>query len=190
MHSSEAPAATAPINGPDKPRHSKVMSVRSVATSWKRTILILLLAPTVMFSGIIMFSGNMAMADVQKWVDRDGGVHYGDQPPPWADATPVKLRPNVIDTDPHGLPAVRQQRREYLQQPANQRNVAPTTERADLRAYVEHCRKNRGVDCEWEAEAMIDGPATVLFPGDPYIFRRPDVKPPPPGLPLNFQIKP
>jgi len=184
MQQSGAPIASTPISGAEKPHHSRAVSVRLVAAAWKQTILILLLATTV------SFSVTTANADVQKWVDRDGGVHYGDQPPPWADPTPVKLTPNVIDTDSHGLPAVRQQRPAKLQQPVTQRDQAPTTERADLRAYVEQCRKNRGVDCEWEAKAMIDGPATVLFPGDPYIFRRPDVKPPPPGLPLKFQINP
>jgi len=127
---------------------------------------------------------------ITKWVDRDGGVHYGDQPPPWADATPVKVRPNVIDTNSYGVPVHLRERPATRQQPARQPAKAQMTGRADLRAYVEHCRQNRGVDCEWEARAMIDGPATVLFPGDPYIFRRPDVKPPPPGLPLKFSIRP
>ena len=142
----------------------------------------------------VLISSPAAMADsgeqtrIAKWVDHNGGIHYGDQPPPWADATPVKVQPNVIDTDLHGV--IPQYRPADLRQPARQVRKAPITGRADLRAYVEHCRQNRGVDCEWEARAMIDGPATVLFPGDPYIFRRPDVKPQPPGLPLKFSIRP
>lgn len=130
-----------------------------------------------------------AANEISKWVDRDGGVHYGDQPPPSVDATPVKVRPNVIDTRTTRSPVVLPQRPTVLQQRARrEQQVLP--ERAELRAYVERCRRNRGVDCEWEARAMIDGPATVLFPGDPYIFPRPDLKPPPPGLPLKFQIRP
>ena len=133
---------------------------------------------------------NPASANgISKWVDRDGGVHYGDQPPPGVDATPIKARPNVIDTETSQAPVFRPQRPTVLQHRARrEEQVLP--ERAELRAYVEQCRRNRGVDCEWEARAMIDGPATVLFPGDPYIFARPDVKPPPPGLPLKFHIPP
>jgi hypothetical protein len=37
---------------------------------------------------------------------------------------------------------------------------------------------------------MIDGPAAVIFPGDPAVFPRPDLKLPPPGLPLKFAITP
>lgn len=147
---------------------------------------------TVLIGTVLVGGAAMANAAEQtgiaKWVDRDGGIHYGDQPPPWADATAVKVQPNVIDTDLPGV--IPQYRPADVRQRARQVHKAPISERADLRAYIEHCRQNRGVDCEWEARAMIDGPATVLFPGDPYIFRRPDVKPPPPGLPLKFSIRP
>jgi hypothetical protein len=127
--------------------------------------------------------------EISKWIDRDGGVHYTDQPPAWVNATPVKVQPNVIDTETSEAPPNRSYRSLLLQQDARHAHQS-LPERADLRAYVEQCRRNRGVDCEWEARAMIDGPATVLFPGDPYILPRPDLKPPPPGLPLKFQIRP
>jgi len=154
--------------------------------AWFGTVLIRAVPITaVLLAGIT----NTASAnDISKWVDRDGGVHYGDQPPPWVDATPVKVRPNVIDTERSVAPVIRPQRSAILRRARRDEKMLP--ERADLRAYVEQCRRNRGVDCEWEARAMIDGPATVLFPGDPYIFARPDVKPPPPGLPLKFHIPP
>jgi len=150
-------------------------------------------------ASITAVANPVSANEIAKWIDGDGSVHYGDQPPLSVDATPLKVRPNVIDTGVHEAPSIqsqparskrlRPQRSAVLQQGAQQ-NATALPERADLRAYVEHCRRNRGVDCEWEARAMIDGPATVLFPGDPYIFARPDVKPPPPGLPLKFQIPP
>lgn len=150
----------------------------------KRTNLLLALA-----SAALIFS-DAAMADIEKWVDRDGQVHYGDQPPPEAGATPLKVRPNVIETGRDVSPTI------SAAPPANANSDAeagsnPVLERRpDIQAYVEQCLANRGVDCEREAQAMIDGPATVLFPGDPAILPRPDLKPPPPGLPLKLEIKP
>ncbi len=127
------------------------------------------------------------MADVEKWVDPDGRVHYGDHPPSGAETTPVEVWPNVIETDRSGLPTVIDKQMAQPEPPAEQ---TATETRTDLQAYVEQCRKNRGVDCELEARQMIDGPAPVIFPGDPAIFPRPDIKPPPPGLPLKFGITP
>ena len=157
-----------------------------------------------MLAGIAIVANTVSANEISKWIDGNGSVHYGDQPPYSVDATRLQVRPNVIDTGVHETPTIRsqlgrsKQLRPHLLRPHRsvvlrqgaQPDAKVPPERADLRAYVEHCRRNRGVDCEWEARAMIDGPATVLFPGDPYIFRRPDVKPAPPGLPLKFHIKP
>jgi hypothetical protein len=143
----------------------------------------------VALAGLVAMANTAAANGISKWIDTNGGVHYGDQPPPFVEATPVKMRPNVIDTGAPEIPALRPHR-SIIQQQDTHATGNELPERADLRAYVEHCRRNRGVDCEWEARAMIDGPATVLYPGDPYIFPRPDVRPPPPGLPLKFRIPP
>lgn len=118
-------------------------------------------------------------ADVEKWVDQRGRVHYGDHPPPWADAKPVIVHHNVIETEPVTRPAgdiVPQVSRA----PVDRAPFSSPRQRAEIQSYTELCRNNRGVDCEREARAMIDGPATVLFPGDPVIFPRPDLRPPPP----------
>ena len=127
------------------------------------------------------------MADVKKWVDPDGRVNYGDNPPSGADTTPVDVRPNVIETDWSRLRTVNDKPPAQPELPAEQVVIE---RRKDLQSYAEQCRKNRGVDCELEARQMIDGPAPVIFPGDPAIFPRPDVKPPPPGLSLKFGITP
>ena len=131
-------------------------------------------------SGVVLlaaFASTVSANGISKWIDADGGVHYGDQPPPWVDATPVSVRPNVIDTDASRRTTTHPQRAIVSPQRMPHKQ-APLSERGELRS------------CEWEARAMIDGPATVLFPGDPYIFARPDLKPPPPGLPLKFRIVP
>ena len=136
---------------------------------------------------VALLSGMAAAAEVDKWIDPQGQVHYGDQPPAGSDARRVRVQPNVIETGGGGGAA------DLAPAPASIPTADPKSapvSRPDIEAYVEQCRKNRGVDCEDEARAMIDGPAPVLFPGDPAVFPRPDLKPPPPGLPLKYDITP
>lgn len=138
-------------------------------------------------AAICLLGSGAAVADINKWVDPDGRVNYGDQPPSGADITPVLIWPDLIETERLGLRTVTGEPSGRTGSSAGQDAIVP---RMDLRSYAEHCRKNRGVDCELEARQMIDGPAPVIFPGDPAVFRRPDLKPPPPGLPLKFAITP
>jgi hypothetical protein len=146
-----------------------------------RIALVLLLAAT------SLLSSEAIMASVEKWVDPHGRVHYGDHPPAGVDTTAVEIRPNVIETGPNVVPTVIDKPTPEL---ASRVEQARTRVRRDLQSYVENCRNNRGVDCELEAMQMIDGPAPVIFPGDPAVFPRPDLKLPPPGLPLKFAITP
>jgi len=146
-----------------------------------RTVVMLWLAAT------CLFSGNAVIADVAKWVDAHGHVHYSDRPPANVDITEIQIRHNVIDTGRNVVPTVIKKPMPQPQLPAGQTQPAV---REDLRSYVENCRNNRGVDCEFEARQMIDGPAPVVFPGDPAVFPRPDLRPPPPGLTLKFSITP
>lgn len=138
---------------------------------------------------VFLLSIAGSAAGIEKWVDSDGNVHYGDHAPAGAVSAPVDIRPNVIDSDPVLPPANAGTR------PAEPAGAAAPSEtspqqRPDAQAYIEQCRNNRGVDCELEAEQMINGPAPLIFPGDPAVFPRPDLKPPPPGLPLKYQITP
>lgn len=121
--------------------------------------------------------GLALTADIEKWVDHEGRVHYADHPPPWADARPVKVQPNIIETDPLAQPAVTV-RRPTSPARAERSSDPSQRQRAEMQRYIELCRNNRGIDCEREARAMIDGPATVFFPGDPLVFPRPDLKSP------------
>lgn len=134
-----------------------------------------------------LFCSDAAVADINKWIDPDGRVNYGDHPPLGADTTQVSIRLNVIETDRIRLRPVTAEPSGPRESPADQDAIET---RMDLRSYAEQCWKNRGVDCELEARQMIDGPAPLVFPGDPAVFPRPDLKPPPPGLPLKFSITP
>jgi hypothetical protein len=112
-------------------------------------------------------------AQIERWVDASGRVHYGDQPPAQVDASKVPIHPNVIESGP---PAEWAWSRDLSVVAAAQEEAVP---RSAFDEYVELCRRNRGVDCELEAQQMIQGPAPVRFPCDPAIFPRPDLKPPP-----------
>lgn len=138
---------------------------------------------------VLLLSGGAAAADIEKWVDPAGGVHYGDQAPAGVGTVTVDIRPNVIESDPF-VPADAGRRPAEAAVSSGVPSAASPEQRQDIQAYIEQCRSNRGVDCELEAQQMIDGPAPVIFPGDPAVFARPDLKPPPPGLPLKFQITP
>jgi hypothetical protein len=132
---------------------------------------------------------DVAKAGIQKWIDIDGRVHYGDAPPADAEATPLHVRPNVIDIDPPAVPAGSMDAPGLPDASMDSAPTAAPSTRPEIDRYVAWCRDNRGVDCELEARQMIDGPAPVPFPGDPAIFPRPDVKPPP-GLRLKYSITP
>jgi hypothetical protein len=137
----------------------------------------------------LLLMPGIATADVKKWVEPNGVVHYGDWAPPEADAASVKVRANVIDTH-QDLPPVASEKQSVKREKAPEPVSASTADydlREDVIAYIKQCRQNRGVNCIWEAFAMIYGPAPVLFPGDPAVFPRPDLKPPPPGLSLKYR---
>jgi hypothetical protein len=135
-----------------------------------------------------MLSAAAVAADVEKWIDADGRVHYGDQPPANADSRPLAVRPNVIETGGPVQPAVAVPPPAQSAMPVEA--AAAPQRRSDIQTYIDHCLDNRGIDCETEARQMIDGPAPLLFPGDPAVFPRPDLKPPPPGLRLKYGITP
>jgi len=140
-----------------------------------------------LFATLPLICASAEAVDVEKWVDTLGRVHYGDQPPPGVETEPVRVRPNVIETGPLVQPPpsdVAPAEAASASAPSSALQPSPVDE------YVELCRRNRGLDCEQEAREMIYGPARVIFRGDPAVFPRPDVRPRPPGLPLDFRITP
>ena len=148
------------------------------------------LAVVVWVAAMACLCSATAAAEIKKWIDAEGQVHYGDLPPSGTNATPLRVQPNVIETDQRATPPVNDELLDRPDAPAGAKSTAASEPRQDIQSYVERCRENRGVDCEREATEMIDGPAPVIFPGDPAVFPRPDVKPPPPGLPLKYGIRP
>lgn len=44
---------------------------------------------------LLLLSANAAGAEIHKWRDADGKLHFGDQPPANADSQRVEVKPNV-----------------------------------------------------------------------------------------------
>lgn len=48
---------------------------------------------------ILLCNACLASAEVYRWIDKDGKVHFGDQPPPEADAQRRKYTDNTINSE-------------------------------------------------------------------------------------------
>ncbi|MFA9438123.1 DUF4124 domain-containing protein [Uliginosibacterium sp. sgz301328] len=102
-----------------------------------------------------------AVAEVYRWTDRDGRVHYGDQPPAGVSARRVDASVNVVPAVPRApaqpaAPAVPAAPPSANTPP---QPASPPDPQDELRArMLAQCRQNRGIDCENEVEAMLTPP--------------------------------
>ncbi|WP_172197297.1 DUF4124 domain-containing protein [Niveibacterium sp. COAC-50] len=165
-------------------------------------LLLALLAPTV------------AQAEVWKWTDSAGQTHYGDSPPAGVKASKVgDAGVSVIPSTPTPEAAA------PAPAAASPARAAPTAERpasnatsheataereAKRQRMIERCERERGVDCEYAVDGMLDGtpPANSAIEGPVWIVPthpphkpHPPVKPKPkpsttPDDPLNYPIAP
>lgn len=139
-----------------------------------------------------------AQADVYKWLDADGKVQYGDNPPKGVKATkvsggvtvmpaftpppaaaPAKPAPSEPGPTAGGISAKPEKSAASSSPPVSDK------EAARLR-MIEACERNRGVDCEESVDAQLygqGGSSTVYVPvpgwSQPPI--RPNPKPRPPA---------
>lgn len=49
-------------------------------------------------AGLLLILSSLASAEVYRWVDDEGRVHFGDRPPPEAGASEVRLRINTYES--------------------------------------------------------------------------------------------
>ena len=149
-----------------------------------------------LFCAAVAMAAAPALADVYKWQDEKGRTIYGDTPPPGVKAAPVDAPITVI----HDENAARQapmapeaptapQAPEAPRAPAA--HNAPSSidqERAARRErMIARCKADRGVDCEDEVDALLDGPTNLAYPEDyPYwVHTRPPRPLPPPRPPVK-----
>ncbi len=123
----------------------------------------------------LQLAAASALADVYRWTDTEGHTIYGDAPPAGVKARKVEGGVTVVPAIPvEPTPA------EPAAAPKSTASEALTTRSTTSAAsfgnkaedrrslLIEKCKANRGVNCEQEADAMLDGaPAgdgTVYYP--------------------------
>ncbi len=136
--------------------------------------------------------------EVYKWVDADGGVHYGNEPPKGAKVKPVTggvtvmpafkapekpvAAPTPAPAKTEPAPAERAPADSAVQSAAAER--AQDAQAARRQKLIETCRKNRGSNCEEEVDARIDGQDStnyVPMPG----WSQPPIRPSRPAAPVG-----
>jgi len=104
-----------------------------------RRMLIILLATSIAMSSV-------AMAEVYKWVDKEGRVHYSDRPEPGAVILAIVSRrtdPEAIAQRSEAASSQRQQDATRDQQRRSDQTSAATVQRDVATARQEQCRKAR-----------------------------------------------
>lgn len=117
-----------------------------------------------------MLTACPVSADVWKWTDSEGHVHYGDTPPSDVKASKVgDAGVSVVPSAPEDGPRPTPQRSDQVTPAASKSERGANTTEADAKRkrMIERCEKDRGVDCEEAVDGMIDGtPVTVPGAGD------------------------
>jgi len=144
---------------------------------------------------LALLAPSVALAEVWKWTDSSGQTHYGDSPPagvkaskvgdagvsvipasPPPDAAPVLAPPST----PKSAPAA-----DKAPTAAGSHDAAAERE-AKRQRMIERCERERGVDCEYAVDGMLDGtpPANSAIEGPVWIVpTHPPHKPHPPVKP-------
>lgn len=143
----------------------------------------------------------MAGNEVYKWVDADGGVHYGNEPPKGAKVKPVTGGVTVMPAfkapekpapAPVAAPVPAPAKAEPAARerpPAEAAAQSSSAERAvDAQAQrreklLDACRKNRGTNCEEEVDAKLDGLDGTTFVPIPG-WSQPPIRPSRPAVQL------
>ncbi|WP_341675795.1 DUF4124 domain-containing protein [Niveibacterium sp. SC-1] len=148
----------------------------------------------------IALSFGAAQAQVYKWQDEKGRTIYGDTPPSGVKASPVEAPITVIHDDnapplaPTAPEAPAAQRApEAPRAPAaySSPNSADQERAAKRERMIARCKADRGVDCEDEVDALLDGPANLAYPDEyPYWVHTRPPRPLPPPRPPKPPVKP
>ena len=152
------------------------------------------LVPVALFAAACLAAAGHA-AELYKWVDEKGQVHYSDQPPAGRTAREVKDAtvsvvpgPDPVTSNPAPAAAPPAPAPSPAAAPATTSSTANDDRaRAERRQkLIEDCQRNRGVDCERQVDlgAYPGGgyvpDAGYYYPGYGY---PPVVRPPPPPRP-------
>lgn len=118
---------------------------------------------TLLVLGLLVHAGSVIADEVYKWTDENGQTVYGNAPPPGVKTRKVEGGVSVVPATqipgnatagdaPEGLPSDKEvaRRGDATKTPADERAAKRTR-------MIEHCKADRGVDCEREVDAKLDG---------------------------------
>jgi len=144
---------------------------------------------------LFMCLGAHAQNEVYKWVDADGRIQYGNEPPKGVNAKPVSGGVTVMPAFkapavPSGAakPKVEERPAPEASGPAKPSVPVLSTEDAKRLKMLEICKKNRGANCEDDVDALLSGAdpsAFVPVPG----WSQPPIRPSR-ANPVNNTTKP
>lgn len=147
---------------------------------------------------LALTSAPPAVAEIYKWVDKNGVVNYGSEPPPGRSAKELPTDPatgiSVVPAPPPPpTPSPRQatdERVEQLEKALAEEKAARTrqtqNENERRQAAIDQCKENRGVDCEqdpWQYDSTYAPPVGGYYRPHPIRPIQPPPYRPPPGKP-------
>ncbi|PAS95855.1 MAG: hypothetical protein CGU28_11090 [Candidatus Dactylopiibacterium carminicum] len=122
---------------------------------------------------------GLVQAELYKWVDAEGHVHYSDTPPINGKAQPVRDGVSVVpalppQTAPDATLATPSQA-SAISRPA----VTTGTSATERQRLIERCEQNRGTDCVLEADNILRGGAGTVYVPVPVLVQPPRPPRPP-----------
>lgn len=131
-------------------------------------------------------------ADVYKWIDAEGKVQYGDVPPKDVKASKVSGGVMVVPAfsapaAPASVPAAAVSATPPANAPLaagisakpSSSAASSVSAREEMRLrLIEACQRNRGADCENEADAQLNGQSGTVYVPVPG-WSRPPIRPTP-----------
>lgn len=133
---------------------------------------------------ILCASACAAQAEIYKWVDADGKIHYGDVPPKDVKTQKVSggvtvVPSTVVPSDSASVPKTKAEvdvpeeggsrgaisRKSEPVAPRSPAELAAAARAEARQKAIELCQQNRGSNCENEVDAQLYGvPGTVFVP--------------------------
>jgi hypothetical protein len=115
---------------------------------------------------LLQFAATVAFADVYRWTDADGRTVYGDSPPPGVKARKVEGGVSVVPAAPAAESGSSATQAATMPAPTVTHSPTPYSNAAEEAAarrerLIARCKADRGVDCEQQVDAMIDGPSSL-----------------------------
>jgi hypothetical protein len=94
-------------------------------------------------------------ADVYKWVDKDGNVHFGDKPGAGAERVTVKAPPPALDAEAAARAAKRERMLDVYQEEREERRELAAKEKADREERKRKCAEAREKQVKYDTAGYI-----------------------------------